>query len=391
MLFREKFLLGDIVSTNKMTFSTREKWDFVNYLDTGNITENVIDNIQCIDLTTEKLPSRARRKVKHNSIIYSMVRPNQKHFGIVKNVFDNFLVSTGFVVIDVNKEKANSDFIYYFLSQQKIVDELQAIAEQSVSTYPSIKPSDIEKLEINLPPLDEQKRIAAILSALDDKIEINRKINENLEQQAQALFKSWFVDFEPFSADGTMPFAWRIGSVGEIIELHDSKRIPLSGVQRAKMDKIYPYYGATSLMDYVDDYLFDGIYLLLGEDGTVVDDKGFPILQYIDGRFWVNNHAHILTGKLGFSVEELYLFFSLTNIKPIVTGAVQQKVSQGNLKSLPVIIPTESVLRDFDALIQPLFSEIRNLRNENMNLTSLRDALLQKLMSGELDVSNIDL
>ena len=144
-------------------------------------------------------------------------------------------------------------------------------------------------------------------------------------------------------------------------------------------------------MDYVDDYLFDGIYLLLGEDGTVVDDKGFPILQYIDVRFWVNNHAHILTGKLGFSVEELYLFFSLTNIKPIVTGAVQQKVSQGNLKSLPVIIPTESVLRDFDALIQPLFSEIRNLRNENMNLTSLRDALLQKLMSGELDVSNIDL
>ena len=216
-------------------------------------------------------------------------------------------------------------------------------------------------------------------------------INNNLEQQAQALYKSWFIDFEPFSADGTMPSEWRIGSVGEIIELYDSKRIPLSGAQRAKMNKIYPYYGATSFMDYVDDYLFDGIYLLLGEDGTVIDDKGYPILQYINGKFWVNNHAHILTGKLGFSVEELYLFFSLTNIKSIVTGAVQQKVSQANLKSVPATIPPESVLRDFDNLIQPLFSEIRNLRDECANLASLRDTLLPKLMSGELDVSNIDL
>lgn len=188
-----------------------------------------------------------------------------------------------------------------------------------------------------------------------------------------------------------MPSDWRIGTVGEIIELHDSKRIPLSGAKRAKRDKIYPYYGATSIMDYVDDYLFDGIYLLLGEDGTVVDDKGFPVLQYVDGKFWVNNHAHILTGKLGFSVEELYLFFSLTNIKSIVTGAVQPKVSQGNLKSVPAIIPPQSVLNDFDHIIQPLFSEIRNLRAENANLEALRDSLLPKLMSGELDVSDIDL
>lgn len=216
-------------------------------------------------------------------------------------------------------------------------------------------------------------------------------INNNLDQQAKALFKSWFFDFTPFSDDGTMPSDWRMGTVGEIIELHDSKRIPLSGAERAKREKIYPYYGATSIMDYVDDYLFDGIYLLLGEDGTVVDDNGFPVLQYVDGKFWVNNHAHIITGQLGFSVEELYLFFSLTNIKSIVTGAVQPKVSQGNLKSVPAIIPPQSVLSDFDCIIQPFFSEIRNLRAENANLASLRDSLLPKLMSGELDVSDIDI
>lgn len=156
------------------------------------------------------------------------------------------------------------------------------------------------------------------------------------------------------------------------------------------MDKIYPYYGATSLMDYVDNYLFDGIYLLLGEDGTVVDSLGFPILQYVYGQFWVNNHAHIITGKEGFSVEELYLFFSLTNIKSIVTGAVQQKVSQQNLKKVPAIIPSKEALRAFDDLIQPIFAQIRNLRDESTCLADLRDTLLPKLMSGELDVSNIE-
>ena len=172
-------------------------------------------------------------------------------------------------------------------------------------------------------------------------------INNNLEQQAKVLYKDWFFDFSPFSSDGNLPNGWHFGTVGDIIQLHDSKRVPLSGAERDKMAKVYPYYGATSLMDYVDNYLFDGIYLLLGEDGTVVDSLGFPILQYVYGQFWVNNHAHIITGKEGFSVEELYLFFSLTNIKSIVTGAVQQKVSQQNLKKVPAIIPSKQALSLF--------------------------------------------
>ena len=216
-------------------------------------------------------------------------------------------------------------------------------------------------------------------------------VNNNLEQQAKALYKNWFFDFSTFSSDGNLPDGWRLGTVGDIIQLHDSKRVPLSGAERDKMAKVYPYYGAASRMDYVDSYLFDGIYLLLGEDGTVVDSLGFPILQYVYGQFWVNNHAHIITGKEGFSVEELYLLFSLTNIKSIVTGAAQQKVSQQNLKKVPAIIPGKEALDAFDEIIQPVFTQIRNLRDENANLAILRDTLLPKLMSGELDVSDIDL
>ncbi|MST55474.1 restriction endonuclease subunit S [Pyramidobacter sp. SM-530-WT-4B] len=202
------------------------------------------------------------------------------------------------------------------------------------------------------------------------------------------MYKSRFIDFDPFG--NSMPDNWHNGTVSEIIELHDSKRIPLSSRERADLDKIYPYYGATSVMDYVDRYLFDGIYLLLGEDGTVVDGQGYPILQYVDGKFWVNNHAHIITGKNGYNVELLYLLFSLTSVKAIVTGAVQSKISQTNLNKVPIAIPSKEELSMFNDLIQPIFTEIRNRRSESVKLAELRNTLLPKLMSGELDVSDID-
>ena len=287
------------------------------------------------------------------------------------------------------KFKGNDDFYFHWLRGHNGQQMLKSIV--TGSAQPKFNKTNFKEMLAPVPPIEEQNKIASILNSLDEKIELNKKINNNLEQQAKALYKDWFFDFTPFSTDGNLPDGWRLGTVSDIIQLHDSKRVPLSGAERDKMAKIYPYYGATSVMDYVDNYLFDGIYLLLGEDGTVVDSLGFPILQYVYGQFWVNNHAHIITGKEGFSVEELYLFFSLTNIKSIVTGAVQPKVSQQNLKKVPAIIPSKDALSAFDELIQPIFSQIRNLRDENARLADLRDTLLPKLMSGELDVSDIDI
>lgn len=298
--------------------------------------------------------------------------------------------STEYIVFRAKEGIADKDYLYYLVCSPKVREP--AIKSMVGSSGRQRVQTDVVKnLEIDVPPLVEQEKIGSFLKALDDKIALNDRINKNLEQQAKALYKDWFFDFSPFSAEGNLPNGWRLGTVGDIIQLHDSKRVPLSGSERDKMKKIYPYYGATSLMDYVDNYLFDGIYLLLGEDGTVVDSLGFPILQYIYGQFWVNNHAHIITGKEGFSVEELYLFFRLTNIKSIVTGAVQQKVSQQNLKKVPAIIPNKEALNAFDDLIQPIFAQIRNLKDENIRLADLRDSLLPRLMSGELDVSNVDL
>ena len=172
--------LGDACEINAASYSPKEKWKFVNYLDTGNITDNRVDSIRYIDVRNDKLPTRARRKVKKGSIVYSMVRPNQRHFGIIKAQLENFLVSTGFAVIDVDADMLDADFLYYFLSQHDVVEVLHAIAEQSTSAYPSIKPSDIENLTIEIPDLVSQNKIADILCSLDRKIALNLDINDNL-------------------------------------------------------------------------------------------------------------------------------------------------------------------------------------------------------------------
>lgn len=176
----KKIKLGSACRTNTDSYSPKEKWDFVNYLDTGNITNNTIDSIQFIDLAKEKLPSRAKRKVRTDSIVYSTVRPNQHHFGIIKSQPENFLVSTGFTVIDVDTDVLNAGFLYYLLTQNTLIEALHAIAEQSTSAYPSIKPSDIENLEIEIPDLTTQKKIADILNSLDSKVVQNNEINKNL-------------------------------------------------------------------------------------------------------------------------------------------------------------------------------------------------------------------
>ena len=273
-------------------------------------------------------------------------------------------------------ESCERDFIYYIMISPLFRRDLENMATGTTIKNVSLKA--LRNYEISLPPLAEQKRIADILSAIDDKIELNRRINTNLEQQAQALYRSWFVDNKKDD--------WEKKRLDDINSIYDSQRKPLSGQQREKMEKIYPYYGAASLMDYVDNYLFDGIYLLLGEDGTVSDSEGFPMLQYVWGKFWVNNHAHILQGKNGFTTESLYILLKQTNVSSIVTGAVQPKISQANLKSVPITMPPINLLNQYNNIIKPIFNQIRINHNQIQQLSTLRDTLLPKLMSGEIKV-----
>lgn len=326
--------------------------------------------------------------IKEGDLLFarqSLVLEGAGKCSIVTAVNEDTVFESHLIRARINPQKANPYFLYYYFNSYTGRENIKTIVEQVAAA--GIRGSDLVKLEVPCPLIEMQNRVVALLDRIDRKIELNREINNNLQRQARALYRQLF----PYSILDDLPDGWRIGTVGEIVEIHDSKRVPLSGADRAKMKKIYPYYGAASLMDYVDNFIFDGKYLLLGEDGTVVDPAGYPILQYVWGQFWVNNHAHILTGKFGFNVESLYMLFMQTPVKSIVTGAVQPKISQANLRSVQVVIPPKKVLSDYNDQIEPLFALFRTNVEETKSLSALRDALLPKLMSGEIDVSDIDI
>jgi restriction endonuclease S subunit len=298
---------------------------------------------------------------------------------------------------------------YHFLTE----DHRQWMHQQATgTTMASLNQKIISRISLSLPPIDEQRAIARVLGALDDKIELNRQMNQTLETMAQALFKSWFVDFDPVVAKvegrkpfgmsdevaalfpdrfedselGPIPKGWRVESVGNSMEILDSKRIPLSGAERLKMKGTIPYYGAATLMDYINNYIFDGIYLLLAEDGSVITKDETPVLQYVWGKLWVNNHAHVIQGRFPISTEHLFLFFKNTKILPCVTGAIQLKINQENLKKISFLRPTNELARQFQQKTDYLFEEIRTFSEEINSLIQLRDILLPKLFSGEIRV-----
>ncbi|MDV7211335.1 restriction endonuclease subunit S [Azotobacter beijerinckii] len=306
----------------------------------------------------------------------------------------------------VDEERFCPEFLYYNLALRK--DEIRSLA--GGSAQPILNKTAFGHLRFNCPPLPQQKAIVELLRPFDDRITLLRETNATLEAIAQALFKSWFVDFDPVRAKaegrqpegmdaataalfpdsfeeselGEVPSGWGYVSLKEVTAIFDSKRVPLSGQERGKRKGSYPYYGAAALMDWVDDYLFDGVYLLVGEDGSVADTAGYPINQYVWGKIWVNNHAHVLQGKNGISTEHLMLALKKTIILPYVTGAVQAKLSQANMWRIPFLKPSSGVAEAFGKLIALLYQSVRHNTEQAQTLTQSRDTLLPRLISGQL-------
>lgn len=357
-------------------------------------TSDVLDG-KCLNheyVPNKKLKGQFKKTFRKGDILYSEIRPANKRFCFVDFEPKDYIASTKLMVLRAH-EDVDPQYLYQILRSNDTLAQLQMLAESRSGTFPQITYSELSNIMVSLPSQKAQKNIVSILSSLDRKIELNNKINADLEEMAQAIFKNWFVDFEPFkdgkfvdSELGMIPEGWKVGGLFDIAEIFDKKRKPLSGNVREKMDKIYPYYGATSCMDYVDDYIFDGIYTLIGEDGSVVKENGLPYMQYVWGKMWVNNHAHILQGKNGYSTEMIHTLLSITNIKFLVTGAVQAKLSQGNMQKIFVAIPPKNVLDEIRPVIDNLYSKIRINTDESSRLSLLRDTLLPRLMSGELEV-----
>jgi len=271
------------------------------------------------------------------------------------------------------------EFVYYCIQGNKFQGFIQNNVD-SHSAQENISGTSIGRFPLLLPPLPEQRAIAEVLSSLDDKIDLLHRQNKTLEDLAETLFRQWFV--EEAQDD------WEEETLGDVIEIFDSKRIPLSKMQRDKMKdgELYPYYGAAGIMDYINDYIFEGDYILLGEDGTVRTEEGFPVLQYATGKFWVNNHTHVIQAKAPYTNFLIWNYLVKKNIDEIVTGAVQPKINQTNLRSLDFPKFPEDLILSFNNHTNDIFNKINQNKKQICTLESLRDTLLPKLMSGEVRV-----
>ena len=383
----------------------------------GNLGGTYLDERNFDFLTPQKAEELSSSKARRLDIVVTH-RGTLGQVGLIpeSSRYEQYIVSQSQLKMSFDSAKADPYFIYYFLRSP--IGQTRLLANTSQVGVPAIAQAltTVRHILIPLPSKKLQNATSAILRSLDDRITLLRETNATLEAIAQAIFKSWFVDFDPVRAKmegrapegmdeataalfpgsfeeselGQVPKGWSYVSLREVVSIFDSKRVPLSGQDRAKRQGPYPYYGAAALMDSVDDYLFNGVYLLTGEDGSVADAQGYPITQYVWGKIWVNNHAHVLQGKNGVSTEHVMLSLRQTNILPYVTGAVQAKLSQSNMWRIMFMMPSQDVSEAFGSMIEPLYARLRQNSEQAQTLTSLRDTLLPRLISGKLRLSEAE-
>lgn len=179
--------LGEVAEINKGTYSPKEKWPFINYLDTSSVTDGVVSELQYLDTASDKVPSRARRELQKNDIVFSTVRPNQRHFGIITEPVSNMLASTGFAVIRSNVAGISNELLYLCLTENMFIEQMQQIAEQSTSTFPSIKPSDLESCKIPSFSSDQSEELNFALASIFSLYSMHQLENNSLSQLRDTL------------------------------------------------------------------------------------------------------------------------------------------------------------------------------------------------------------
>ena len=259
-------------------------------------------------------------------------------------------------------------------------------------------------LSLYLPKYEDQVKIGDMLYTMEQKIQLNKRICAEQEAVAKTLYDYWFTQFDfpdddgrPYRSSGgemvwneqlkrEIPKGWEVTTIGMITENFDSQRVPLSQNQREGIKGTVPYYGATGIMDYVNGYIFDGQYVLIAEDGSVMDSFGHPIVQMIWDKTWVNNHAHVLRGIKNYSNEILYFILKGIPVVKIMTGSIQKKINQDNLNNYCIPSIPKEILNRFYFCTKDMFEQIHQLELENNELIKLRDWLLPMLMNGQARV-----
>ena len=281
-------------------------------------------------------------------------------------------------------EDVDLDFIYYVVANNNFKDTITRLATGTTIKNVSLK--TMREYSFMMPPIETQKRVSSILKSLDDKIEVNRRINEQLEELAQALFKSWFVDFEPFkdgkfveSELGMIPEGWKVGTLGELIEIKYGK-------DHKKLDDgNIPVYGSGGIMRYVNKSLFTGESVLIPRKGTLNN------VMYVNRDFWTVDTMFFSKMKVPNIAIFVYLFLSKKDLASMNSGSAVPSMTVDILNRIQLVIPSDKVFEEYNNVASSLFAQMSNNSKEITQLTNLRDTLLPKLMSGEIDVNEVEI
>ncbi|WP_367985666.1 restriction endonuclease subunit S [Streptococcus sp. ZY1909104] len=311
---------------------------------------------------------------------------------------DAYFQDSNIVWIDNNEKIVTNQYLYYFYQTNPFVST-------NGSTIKRLYNDNIRETKIkNVPSIEAQNKVTKVLEYLDQKIALNNQINEELEAMAKTLYDYWFVQFDfpdengkPYKSSGgkmvyndqlkrEIPEGWGVKQLGEVSICHDSRRVPLSSKDRENKNGIIPYYGATGIMDYIDDFIFEGDYILMAEDGSVMTSEGKPILQRITGKTWVNNHAHVLEPTNEYSCKLLLLSLKDISVLQIKTGSIQMKITQENMNKILLPDIGRDLLSKINEVLLPIDEKQLKLLKQNQELTQLRDWLLPMLMNGQVRV-----
>ena len=407
----KKYKLYEIADLNKNSISNSDNtFSEIIYLDTSSITENVI-SATCV-VATHEAPSRAQRRVEKNTILYSTVRPRLKHYGILSSPETNLIVSTGFVTIDVKSEFLNSvdaRFLFLLLTQPHITAYIATIADSAVSAYPSFNPSDISALEFEFPEMNIQKHIADIWEHYDRKIGLNRQINDNLEAMSKQLYDYWFVQFDfpnkegkPYKSSGgvmawneklkrEIPQGWSNGVLSDVANITMGQS-PDGSSYNEDGEGIIFYQGSTDFgLRFPDIRQYTTSPSRYANKGDILMSVRAPVgaLNIANNDCCIGRGLSALSSKIG-SMTHLYYLMNDFRLKfegMNSAGTTFGSITKDELFSLPVIIPTKSVISEFEQVCEPIFNKQMIIGEEINALTKQRDELLPLLMNGQASVN----
>lgn len=279
-------------------------------------------------------------------------------------------------VCSLRMKNGNQDFLYYMMKYYMP----QLLNKESGTVFGSVNRNDINGLEVDIPEdPDRQNRIARHLAMLDEKIELNMAINKNLLQQASTIYQAWFEDFIPF--DGVCPEGWEEGVLSDIANITSGKRPPMKSTEKTDIAAI-PLVGAASVMGFTSESNHTEKILVTGRVGT------HGVVQRFNAPCWTSDNTLVITSDL---YEYTYQILQRIDYHAMNRGSTQPLITQGDMNKVAILIPDRQTLDNFEALVGQLMLQYEANLLENTRLAELRDALLPRLMSGELDVSELNL